>query len=201
MTASTSIVQQQLPTLPALRRLGDLRDVRPVIVIDTREQTPLPFTRLPSERGTLQTGDYSFRGGEELFAVERKTIPDLVACVSNGNRERFCRELHRLRGYRFRRLLIVGTRERIDQGHYRSQTAPNAVRALLSVAEARYDVPVVFEPNPATAAHRIESWAWWAARELIQSANTLARAYAASAESGGEDVVLPEQVNEPEVLA
>jgi len=176
-TGQPPIAQLELPTLPALRRLGELRDVRPVIVIDTREQTPLSFTRLISERGTLQTGDYSFRGGEELFAIERKTIPDLVGCVCGENRDRFCRELHRLRGYRFRRLLIVGTREAIDQGDYRANVVPNAVKALLSVSEHRYDTPVVFEPDALAAARRIEGWAWWAARELVGSVNILARAY------------------------
>jgi ERCC4-type nuclease len=169
-----------LPTLPALRRLGELRDMRPLIVIDTREQTPLQFIRLSAERGTLQTGDYSFRGGEELFAVERKTIPDLVSCVCGENRERFCRELHRLRGYRFRRLLIVGTPEAIDAANYRANVVPNAVKALLSVAEHRYDTPVVFEPDAVAAAHRIETWVWWSAREIVQSANTLARGYTMS---------------------
>lgn len=69
-----------LPPLPALRCLGDLSGVRPVLVVDTREQTPLPFARLRWERGTLQSGDYSFRGAEDLFAIERKTIPDLTTC-------------------------------------------------------------------------------------------------------------------------
>lgn len=44
--------------------------------------------------------------GEELFAVERKTIADLVACCIGANRERFFRELHRLRGYRLLQSLI-----------------------------------------------------------------------------------------------
>jgi len=53
-------------------------DFAPRILIDTREQDPLPITRYPSARGTLSTCDYSFAGGEHLFTVERKSIPDLV---------------------------------------------------------------------------------------------------------------------------
>jgi len=60
-------------TLPALKSLGKLADVRPTVVIDSREQLPFVFTRLESVRSKLQTGDYSYLGGEELFAVERKT--------------------------------------------------------------------------------------------------------------------------------
>lgn len=168
---------ETIPTLPALRCLGDLADVRPVVVIDTREQDPLPFARLTTERGTLQTGDYSFRGGEELFAVERKSIADLTACTVGENRDRFFRELHRLRGYRFKRLLIVGSRAEIEVGTYRSKVTPRAVLATLGAIEARFDVPVCFADSPALAGQEIERWAFWFARELIEGVNALARAH------------------------
>ena len=77
----------------------------PVIVVDTREQEPWGFCNVPTERGTLDTGDYSVRGLEHLVAVERKSLPDLLGCVGR-ERDRFKRELQRLRGYRFRLLVI-----------------------------------------------------------------------------------------------
>lgn len=166
----------EIPGLPALHSLGNLAGVRPVVVIDTREQCPLPFARLAVERGTLPTGDYSFRGGEELFAVERKSIPDLVACCVGENRERFFRELHRLRGYRWKRLIVVGTREAIERGEYHSNVAPKAVLSTLAALEARFDVPVVFCPSPKEAGSKIEAWAFWFARELVENVNDLARA-------------------------
>ena len=49
-------------TLPGLRGLLNLADLRPVIVYDTREQAPLVFTRLQSIPGTLYSGDYSIAG-------------------------------------------------------------------------------------------------------------------------------------------
>jgi ERCC4-type nuclease len=84
--------------LPALRGLARLADLPPTIVIDNREQEPLPFTRLKSIRGTLYSGDYSVGGLEEHFAVERKSLDDMANCCLSGNRDRFERELHRLRG-------------------------------------------------------------------------------------------------------
>jgi len=39
------------------------------IAVDSREQAPLPITRLPAVRATLQTGDYSVAGAEHLFSV------------------------------------------------------------------------------------------------------------------------------------
>lgn len=133
--------------LPALKSLGELAGVSPTIVIDSREQSPLVFGRLESVRGTLYSGDYSVRGLEELFAVERKSVVDLVGCCMGENRTRFERELHRLRGYRFKRLLIVGTELEIQQANYRSHITPKAVMATLGAFEARYDCPVVFQAH------------------------------------------------------
>lgn len=169
-----------LPPLPTLRRLGELTDLRPVIVCDTREQEPLPIRRLPVIRAGLYTGDYSVAGLESLFAIERKSIADLVSCCAASNRERFENELHRLRGFRFRRLLIVGERGDIERGEYRSSIRPAAVLGTLAAFEVRYDCPVVFDPDPTTAARRVESWAWYAARELVEQMNALCRGAAGS---------------------
>ncbi len=163
------------PPLPALKSLGKLADARPVIVVDTREQAPLQFTRLESVAGTLTSGDYSIRGMEHLFAVERKSLDDLVACCMGYNRERFERELHRLRGFWFARLLVVGTREQVANGEYRSSIKSRVVSNSLGAFEARYNVPVVFCPTPAAAVTQIERWAWFAAREVVLAANDLRR--------------------------
>ncbi len=164
-----------LPCLPALRHLGDLADARPCVIVDTREQDPLPIARLPVMRAGLLTGDYSVAGLEALFAVERKSIADLVSCCAASNRERFENELHRLRGFRFRRLLIIGSRAEIEAGAYRSSIRPAAVLGTLAAFEARYDCPVVFEPDPEAAARRVESWAWYAAREAVETVNAMLR--------------------------
>lgn len=60
------------------------------------------------------------------------------------NREQFERELHRLRGYRFKRLLVVESEAEILAGHYQSNIKPNAVLATVCAFEVRYDLPVVF---------------------------------------------------------
>ena len=163
---------------PALRGLGELADHEPVIVIDTREQDPIVFHRLTSQRETLVTGDYSVKGLEHLFSVERKSISDLVGCCMGDNRERFERELHRLRGFRFKRLLIVGTEAEIQKGDYRSNIKPQAVTGTLRAFEVRYDVPVVFCDTADSAANRIESWAYWFSREMVETVNQLRRAVA-----------------------
>lgn len=150
--------QPTLPTLPALRSLGDLADTKPIILIDQREQTPLRFLHLESRSATLQSGDYSLLGAQELFSVERKTVPDFVGCCVGENRERFSRELHRLRGFHFKRLLIVGTEAEIREGKYRSNIKPQSVLGTLSAFEIRFDVPVVWCATPEIAAAQIERW-------------------------------------------
>jgi DNA excision repair protein ERCC-4 len=161
--------------LPALVSLGDLAGAKPVIVIDTREQEPLVFERLASRARTLVSGDYSVVGLEHLFAVERKSITDLVSCCIGQNRERFERELHRLRGYRFKRLLVVGSEAEILKGDYRSNIKPQAVIGTLRAFEMRYDLPVVFSQTPELAARQVESWAFWFAREIVEVVNNLKR--------------------------
>jgi len=178
-------IPDTMPTLPALKHLGDLADRRPTVIIDTREQAPLLFTRLPAIRAGLLTGDYSIRGLENLFAIERKSIPDLVSCCCASNRERFENELHRLRGYRFKRLLIVGTVKEITEGAYRSQIKPSCVLGSLAAWEVRYDVPVEWQPTPEAAARRVEGWAWYFAREIVEGCNGLLRGSVATAATAG----------------
>jgi DNA excision repair protein ERCC-4 len=161
-------------TLPGLRGLAKLADCRPVIVIDRREQEPLRFERLEAVPGTLYSGDYSIRGLEASFAVERKSIDDLANCCLAAQRERFEHELHRLRGFRFKRLLVIGTREDIAAGHYHSRISPKSVLATLGAFEVRY-LPVVFAATPQEAAAIVERWCWYFAREIVENANDLLR--------------------------
>src|SRR6516165_4363051 len=144
--------------------------MRPKIAIDTREQAPLKFTRLQAVERALFTDDYSICGLEESFAVERKSIDDLANCCMSGSRDRFEHELHRLRGYRFKRLLIIGTRADIAAGRYYSRIVPKAVLATLDAFEVRYDLPVIFAATPADAAFQVERWVFWFSREVIKLA-------------------------------
>ena len=132
---------------------------KPAIIIDTREQQPLVFNELRSVTRTLHTGDYSIAGAEHLFAVERKSLSDLASSCTKSNRPTFERELCRLRGYQFRRLLIIGKREDAEAQKYRSNIKPDALLGSLDTFEVRYDIPVVWTDNPVTAASLIERWA------------------------------------------
>src|SRR6516162_8097273 len=167
--------QLVFPALPALPGLTKLADLRPAIVVDNREREPLPFTRFEAVRDTLYSGDYSVLGLEDSFAVERKSLDDLANCCLSSNRDRFEHELHRLRGYRFKRLLVVGTHAEIEAQRYHSRIAPKAVLATLAAFEVRYDLPIVFCSTPEEAAIAIERWAVYFSREVIKLVHALSK--------------------------
>jgi len=114
------------------------------VVIDSREQTPFDFS--PDVRtvvGTLTSGDYSILGLEERCAVERKSLPDLVSCITTG-RDRFKRELHRLRGFECRAVVVEATISDVLAHSYRSKTHSNAVLGSVLSWQVRYGVPFVW---------------------------------------------------------
>jgi len=160
-----ALAELKIPKIPAEKFL-------PTIIQDTREQTPLVFTNLPVVVDGLTTGDYSVRGLEDDFAVERKTLPDLFGSLTSG-RERFMRELQRMQAFPFRRLLVIGSESEISMGSSRAKGInPKAILHSLAAIEAR-GVPVVFAPSGHAAAILVERWAFWRAREVLKMANKL----------------------------
>jgi DNA excision repair protein ERCC-4 len=138
-----------------------------------------PHSLHPSRVVTLVTGDYGILGAEHAAAIECKSLDGLVACCG-FERGRFKRELIRMRGYPFRRLVVVGARADIEAGRYRSQIKPRAVLASLSAFEVRYDLPIYYFPDPAAAALQVESWCYWIAREIRERADSLRKVCTAS---------------------
>jgi len=132
----------------------------PTILIDSREQAPLPVGKfMATSTAGLYTGDYSVLGFDDAFAVERKSIADLTASLVGTNRERFERELLRLRSMRFKRLLVVGSPSDIERHAYRSKIPPKSVFASLAAYEVRFDLPVVWQAGEIEAARLVCRWA------------------------------------------
>lgn len=115
----------------------------PVIIVDTREQTPFTFDGIETVPGTLQSGDYSLKGFQEHVAIERKTLADLVSCTTTG-RQRFKHELHRLRGFHTSAVIIEATVAEVIQHKYRSRTAPESVLGSCASWQVRYGVPFIW---------------------------------------------------------
>ena len=115
------------------------------IIVDTREQTPYLFNGFPVEveRGTLNAGDYSITGFQDEIAIERKELGDLLGCLTH-DRDRFTRELEKLRGYQSAALLVESPFSFIQAGRYRSHMKPDAaVQSLFSIMQ-HYRMPIFF---------------------------------------------------------
>lgn len=115
------------------------------IIQDSREQTPFAFDGYPVEVavGTLEAGDYSLAGFERRVAVERKSLPDLVACLG-VERERFARELARLRGYDCAAVVVEATADDLRAGHFRAKLNPEAAWQSVLAFTQRYRIPFIF---------------------------------------------------------
>lgn len=145
--------------------------MEPIIIIDTREQMPLHFENVKSKRATLKTGDYSLLGYEHEFSIERKTVSDLVGSLTKG-RPRFMAEMYRLQNFKFKRLLIIGSRAQIEKGDYRSNAHPAAILASLAVIEVRFNIPVAFVADEKEAASVVEGWSHYFMREMYGKTET-----------------------------
>ncbi len=140
---------------------------KPVVLVDTRERYPLPlFGLYPNwiggeQRVALKTGDYSVKGMEEVLALERKSLPDLVACTVTY-RERFLAACRRLSHFRWKAILVEATFEDIKRGFapgIPSEVHPNAVCGTLDAIEAKFGIPVIYASSVrALATERAASW-------------------------------------------
>ena len=148
------------------------------VIVDSREQAPFPFRGpryegVTVEVGTLSVGDYSLAGLEDKVAVERKSLPDLVACLGR-ERERFEREL--MRGAALDAFAVVceGSWLELARGEYRSQLNPHAACQSVLAFTARYRVPFLFAGTRGAA----EYMTWGFLRQYLESARKRWRAIA-----------------------
>jgi DNA excision repair protein ERCC-4 len=122
-------------------------------VIDTREQLPLELP-LRSITDTLPTGDYSVSGFEDLICVERKSLPDLVGCMTSG-RTRFERELQRMKAYDSRCVVVESSWQKLRNGEYRSRITPDTATHSVVSWLSRFAVPFLFVDDRESAADAV----------------------------------------------
>ncbi len=143
--------------------------IKPSILIDTREKTPLPFPPgTLTRRATLprHCGDYGLAGGFTLeivdgeyvgrpeFVCERKSLPDLVQSLGQG-RDRFEKEIGHLKVYRHKFLIIEAHRDAVEAGAYRSQIAPASVIGSLDAFAVRIGLQYYFCETPKEAGEQV----------------------------------------------
>ena len=128
------------------------------IILDTREPSPHPWSRfwegVETEPGTLETGDMTVKGFNDLVVVERKTPGDFLACIG-GERERFERELKRSRSIGHFIIIVDGSLQAvIQQARGIHETA---IVGTVAAWSRRY-CPILFCDTPALAAAVALRW-------------------------------------------
>lgn len=116
-----------------------------VLVQDTREQRPL-FARIPKgltiASATLQDGDYSIKGFQDVFAIERKSHDLYGYCT--GERDKTQVKMIRFRKMEFVGLAIEMKESDVYQFQQFSKAHPEQIRGALISFQVRYRVHVHF---------------------------------------------------------
>jgi ERCC4-type nuclease len=143
----TKAVPVPHPAIPVLAERGgtQLRTPRPVILVDTREQNPLDFSRLEGwfagiQRRALKLGDYSIAGLEDHCVVERKDLTDLVHSLTT-ERIVFVTRLRRMSRYPHRLLVITAALSEVKSPQTCIGASPNRITQSLIAALAGLQVP------------------------------------------------------------
>ena len=129
-----------------------------VLIKDTREPElawNVYFTA-PTITKKLDTGDYSLQGFEDKIAVERKTLDDLVGCLTKG-RDRFERELQRSTQLVYFCVIVEAGYSQLVLGDYRSRLNTKSAIESISAFEIRYGTHFLFAGNQELAARKAES--------------------------------------------
>ena len=122
-----------------------------ILVIDSNESDdplflPHPPKKLILIMEGLETGDYSVKGFESEVTIERKKIPDLLKCLG-GDRERFRKEIERMKVMEWKAIAIQGSESELYQYHDFSQMEPENVRQQIVSINIRHGIQFYFNPS------------------------------------------------------
>lgn len=130
-----------------------------IVAIDNREQLSYNFQGYDctTQDATLVTGDYSIVGFEDKIAVERKSIDDLLGCLTSG-RERFEKELARSRALDRFIVIVEASFEDLAKGMYRSAMKPHSACQSIIAWQIRYGTPFIFAGSRKAAEYYCHSF-------------------------------------------
>ena len=92
----------------------------------------------------LDTGDYSIKGMENVFMVERKSSVDELFMNLGVQWKRFEREMERAKPYKYKYLVIEATMREVYRGSRYSKMTGRFIMARLVDLQLKYGVQVVF---------------------------------------------------------
>ena len=137
------------PIIPMVAERGgtQIKAPKAVLLVDTRQQNPLNFSRFRGwfsgiEKKALKLGDYSIAGLEDVCVVERKDLSDLVhSCTADRNA--FINRLRLMARYPHRLLVITSTLSQIKSPYAHAKVDPNRITQFLVATLAGLQVPFV----------------------------------------------------------
>lgn len=127
------------------------------IIIDSREQKPYKNFSHPVEVGAIENGDYSIKGFESEFAVERKSLEDFVGSVTSG-RERFEREVENLSNMVFGAIIIETDFTKIWKTPLHSKINRKALVNTALKWSVKWGIPILFVSNRTGGKYAVEAW-------------------------------------------
>lgn len=125
------------------RKVSDRPVICPfTVIVDSREQAPWSFQGMRSdahkeyrplvvfnERQGLPTGDYSMKGFEDQITIERKSLADAFSTFT-VDRDRFTRELERMKSFRYAAVVIEAPWESLICGPKRIDRSEEQSRII-----------------------------------------------------------------------
>jgi ERCC4-type nuclease len=141
-------------------------------IIDSREQLPYDLAPMRAKAGTLAAGDYSIDALEDYIAIERKSLTDFLACCG-VERERFTREIQRLRSYETRAIIVEAGWDDLERGDWRSSIRPEAVLASV-YSWIGIGIPIILAGTRERGQAIVARILFYAARRRYYEARTLA---------------------------
>ena len=172
------------------------------IIQDSREQCPFRFEGFNAvvTVGALEAGDYSLAGFERRVAIERKSIQDLVGCLT-GERPRFERELQRLKAMDAAAVVVEQPQSVLRLGHYRSAMPAESAWQSVIAFSMRFRVPFWFCDSRADAERVAFDFLRHFHRDRVRELEALripARIAPAASERRGPGVGMDRDGNAPE---
>jgi len=128
---------------PGLIMIQDTREQRPLLIKE--EMADIVKGELVVIRTALPDGDYSIKGFEDKFCIERKQISDFYQYIGkdrNATRRKMERFKDIISAGGFAGLIIESSEEDILAGYSMSRLSPEVARAALISFDVRYGIHI-----------------------------------------------------------
>lgn len=119
----------------------------PIIIVDTREQERYEFKATEHcagfEIAKLDCGDYGLKQYPNLIVIERKKSVDELCGNFGINRERFERELERMKSIKLKYIVVEDYWTSIFRPHF-SNLPVNVIFESIFALELKYNIHFIF---------------------------------------------------------